>query len=227
MISLAIIDENEFLRVGLRVSLETESNIAVTGEYLLDDEAASSVEDLKPDVALVGIRWPTTDGLKVCQEIRKLVPATRVVMLSATSNEEEMLAVYLAGAAGYISVNVPKSELICAIHILANGDTYFDRAVVGRVVHRLKEISSGHEGPLLRSLHPREESILALVSEGYGNEAIGEELKIATATVRNNITSLRSKLGLHSRAQLAAYAVRRGIAQQMDIAQYLPDSEHI
>ena len=227
MISLAIIDDNEFLRLGLRISLETENNIKVVGEYFLDSGVVSAVESLKPDVVLLSMRWPATDSLGVCQEIRESSPATRIVMLSATSYEEEMLAAFLAGAAGYISMNVPRMELIRVIRTVANGDTYFDQAVVGRVVHRLQEMTSGIEGGLLRTLSPREETILAMISEGYGNEAIGEELQIATATVRNSITRLRDKLGLRSRAQLAAYAVRRGIIQELDLEQTLANDEHI
>ena len=227
LISLAIIDDNEFLRLGLRVSFETESNITVAGEYFLDSGAVSAVESLKPDVVLVSMRWPAADGLGVCQEIRNSAPATRIVMLSATSYEEEMLAAFLAGAAGYISMNVPRTELIRAIHTVANGDTYFDQVVVGRVVRRLQEMTSGVEGGLLRTLSPREESMLTLISEGYGNAAIGEELQLAAATVRNNITRLRHKLGLRSRAQLAAYAVRRGVIQQVDIEQTLAGDEQI
>ena len=111
VISLAIIDDNEYLRVGVRVSLKTDSNIAVTGEYSLQDEVASEVQGLKIDVASFGMRWPAADGLEVCRKIRRRAPATSVVMFSANSNEEEMLAAYLAGV-GY-RVNSHRDTFRC------------------------------------------------------------------------------------------------------------------
>ena len=195
--------------MGLRIALETEGRIEIIGEYSLNSESVLGIETVKPDVALVSIRWPSTDGLDVCRDIRNRVPETKVVMLSSTSYEEEMLASIIIGAAGHISMNAPITELVRVIHIVANGSTFFDQGVTDRVMSRLRRMSSQVDPDALEMLTDRDVVILTMISDGCGNEEIAQHLKVATTTVRNHITRIRSKLGLRSRSALAAYAVRR------------------
>ena len=217
MIRLAIVEDSEFLRLGLRIALETGSGIEVIGEYSLTSESVLKIETVKPDVALVSMRWPATDGLGICRDIRNRVPETKVVMLSSTSYEEEMLASIIMGASGHISMNAPGTELTRVIHIVANGSTFFDQGVTDRVISRLREMSNRINPDTLETLTDRDVAILTMISDGRGNEEIGQRLKVATTTVRNHITRLRSKLGLRSRSALAAYAVRRELLYDWNI----------
>ena len=210
MISLIIVDGSEFLRLGLRTAIEMGGDIEVVGDYSLMAEIVSQVNSFRPDVVLMSMRWPAAEGLKACREIRAAVPSTRVVMLSSMEREEEVLASIVAGASGLVCTNSSRVELIRAIRVAASGGSYFDRGVTERVLGRLRELS-GEAAPNEDELTDREASILALMAEGLSNGEIGERLNLATSTVRNNITKIRSKLGLDSRSKLVAYAVQKGL----------------
>ena len=199
------------------MALGTGSGIEVVGEYDLTPESVSEVVKMKPDVALVSMRWPATDGLSICSDIRNRFPETRVVMLSSTACEEEMLASIVIGASGYISMNAPRSELTRVVHIIANGGAYFDQGITDRVISRLQEMSIQVNSDTQDILIDRDVAILTMISDGCRNEEIGQRLKVATTTVRNHITRLRAKLGLRSRSALAAYAVRRDLLRSWNI----------
>ena len=211
MISLAIVDESDFLRLGLRAAIETSGDIEVIGDYPPGGETLSEVERLRPDVVLLSMKWPSTEGLNTCREIRAAVPSTKVVMFSSREREEETLASIVAGASGFVCTNSSRAELIRTIRVAANGGSYFDRGVTERVFGRLRELS-GESAPNEDGLTDREASILGLMTEGFGNGEIGERMNLATPTVRNNITKIRSKLGLDSRSKLIAYAIQNGLA---------------
>ena len=206
MISLAIVDESEFLRLGLRAAIETSGDIEVIGDYPPGGEMLSEAERLRPDVVLLSMKWPSTEGLNSCREIRGAVPSTKVVMLSSTEREEEVLASIVAGASGYVCTNASRAELVQTIRVAASGGSFFDEGVTARVIDRLRELR-GEASPAGDGLTEREESILALLAQGFDNGEIGERLNLATTTVRNNITRIRSKLTLDSRSKLVAYAV--------------------
>ena len=206
---MVIVDESEFLRLGLRVAIETSDDIEVVGDYSLSDEIVKQVNSFRPDVVLLSMRWPSTEGLNTCREIRGAVPSTKVVMFSSREREEETLASIVAGASGFVCTNSSRVELIRAIRVAASGGSYFDRGVTERVIGRLRELSSDESMAVSDVLTEREMSILDLVAEGFGNGEIGVRLSLATTTVRNNITKIRLKLGLDSRAKLVAYTVEQ------------------
>ena len=210
MISLTIVDESEFLWLGLRAAIERDGDIEVIGDFLPGAESLAEVRRLRPDVVLLSMRWPAAEGLAACREIREAVPSTKVVMFSPREREEETLASIMAGASGFVCTNSSRAELVRAIRVAASGGSYFDGGVTARVIGRLQRLS-GESAPGVDGLTEREMSILALIAEGFGNGEIGERLNLATTTVRNNITRIRSKLGLDSRAKLIAYAVQQGL----------------
>ena len=207
-ISLAIVDQSEFLRLGLRVAIETSGDIEVIGDSPPGEETVAEMERLRPDVILLSMRWPETAGLAKCREIRGHVPSSKVVMLSSMEREEEVLASIVAGASGYICTNTSGAELVRTIRVAANGGSYFDGAATARVIGKLQELS-GDASTERDGLTDREASILALIAEGFDNGEIGERLSLAKATVRNNITRIRLKLDIDSRPKLVAYAVER------------------
>ena len=217
MIRLAIVDENRMLRLGLTAALESGCGIDLVGVFDLADEFMAEVKELKPDLVLIGMKWPAMSRVSVCRNIRRESPATQVLMLASEVRDEEVLASIMAGASGYIAMNARRSELIRAVHIITGGGSYFESSVVDRVIGRLQDVNSvahvdveGSDG-----LTEREVLILNMIAEGFSNEEIGESLGISHKTVRNNITELRTKLDLHSRTKLAAYAVRREILYEL------------
>ena len=219
MIRLAIIDDNRMLRLGLTTALESGHGIELAGVFDLTDKFMPEIEKLKPDLVLMGIKWPAMYRIGVCRDIRRVSPATQVLMLASDVRDEEILASIMAGASGYIAMNARRSELIQAIHIVTGGGSYFERSTVERVISRLQEMNivtdvdrGGSDG-----LTEREVLILNMIADGFRNDEISERLVISYSTVRNNITDLRTKLDLHSRAQLAAYAARREILYELHL----------
>ena len=190
------------------MAIETSGDIEVIGDFAPGEETVAEVERLRPDVILLSMKWPATEGLAVCREIREAVPSTKVVMLSSTGHEEEVLASIMAGASGHVFTNASRDELVRTIRVAASGGSYFDESVSARVIGSLQELS-GEAFPVGDELTDREASILALLAEGLGNGEIGERLKLAKATVRNNITRIQLKLDLDSRSKLVAYAVEQ------------------
>ena len=217
MIRLAIIDDNRMLRAGLESTFETGCGIDLVGSFDLSDESVEEMERLKPDVALMIMKWSAISLIETSRKIRYASPDTRVLMLAPEAREEDVLASIMAGASGYVSMNVRRSELIRVVHIVAGGGYFFERGMVDRVMGRLQEMNSVAGVDEEDSLTDREVLIINMVAAGHGNERIGENLGVATATVRNIITRLRGKLGLNSRTQLAAYAVRREILHEFHL----------
>ena len=211
MISLLIIDENAFLRLGLRTAIEMEEGIEVVGDSKPGDASLKLIGDLHPDVVLMSLRWPDMESVSVCREISEKFPSTRVVMLSDREREEEIVLSVLAGAAGYISKYTQGSDLALAIKVVAGGGMYFRAEIKERVTAMLRGIFGDQPPASMPEMLSRQEVVmLRMVGYGYGNKEIAERLKLASTTVRNGVARIRSKLGLDSRNKLISYAARRG-----------------
>ena len=212
LISLVIIDDTEFLRLGIRVAVEASGEIQVVGDFSPSQETLEEVVRLRPQVALISMKWPLTEALETCREIRGAAPATKVVMLSPTERQEETLASIMAGASGLVSTNASRNELVRTIKVASNGGSYFDRRATESVLSRLQELSSDAVTQATDwRLTQREQSILTMIAQGYGNAEIAKRLHVATSTVRNNITQIRSKLNIDARTRLAIFAVQHGL----------------
>ena len=217
MISLALIDENWMLKLSLSQAFESGCGIEVVGVFDLAGESVSEIKDLNPDLVLIGMKWPPMDRIDICRKLRQECPKTRVLMLASEVRDEEVLASIMAGASGYIAMNARRSELIRAIHIVAGGSSYFESSAVDRVIGRLQEMRIVADVHAPDDLTEREVLILNMIAEGWTNEEIGKAFGVAVKTTRNNITEIRRKLGLGSRAQLAAYAARREILHELHL----------
>ena len=194
------------------MAVEAGGVIRVVGDYGHGEEVLVNIVRLRPQVVLIGLKWPTPEGLETCREIRGTLPTTKVVMLSSTERQEETLASIMAGASGLVSTIASRNELLRTIQVVASGGSYFDQRVTERVLGRLQEMSSEDSRLAAdQGLTHRELAVLTLVAQGHSNAEIAESLYVATSTVRNNITRIRSKLDLDSRAKLVAYAIRHGL----------------
>ena len=226
MIRLAIIDDNRMLRLGLEVAFEPRCGIELVGSFDLDDRTVKEMDGLKPDVVLMVMKWSVVSLIESSRKIRYASPETKILMLAPEARDEDVLASIMAGASGYVSMNARRSELIRVVHVVAGGGYFFERGVVDRVIGRLQEMNSVADVDEADSLTERDVLILNMIAEGHGNEEIGASLGIATPTVRNIITRLRTGLSLHSRTQLASYAVRREILHEFhSVSNRLRESE--
>jgi two-component system response regulator DevR len=210
-IRLLIVDDHEVVRLGLQTALDGIDDVIVAGEAPNAERALEEARASKPDVVLMDVRLDgkdDTSGIDACRTIRSALPETQVLMFSSYSDEDAVLASIMAGAAGYITKNLSRTQLLESIRAAARGDSLLDPKVTGPVLDQLRTLS---RTPKDSPLSGREEEVLALVAEGLTNREIAERLVLSEHTVRSHVANLLSKLGLSRRAQAAAYAVREGI----------------
>ena len=213
-IRILVVDDHEVVRTGLRTVLDGDDGLEVVGEAATEDEAVSRAEALRPDVVLMDVRLGAEDsagsGIGACRAIRSALPETQVLMFSSYSEREAVVSSILAGAAGFVTKNVGRAQLLEALHAVARGESLLDSKITGGVLDRLKELASAERAPD-DHLSPREREVLALIARGLTNRQIAEQLVISEHTARNHVTSILDKLGFSRRAEAAAYAARLGL----------------
>jgi len=208
---LLIVDDHEVVRLGLRTALDGVEGITVAGEAATAGEAVDKAHALRPAVVLMDVRLSgelDTSGIEACRAIRDDLPETQVLMFSSYSDDDAVFASIMAGAAGYITKNLGRAQLVEALRAAARGDSLLDPKVTGPVLQQLRTLS---DTPKESPLSHREEEVLALVAQGMTNREIAENLVLSEHTVRSHVANLLGKLGLSRRVQAAAYAAREGI----------------
>ena len=201
-------DDHELVRRGLSSILEGVGGIAVVAEAADADAALKAVEASRPDVVIMDVRLPGRSGIEACREIRSAFPETKVLMLTAHSDDEALFSSIMAGAAGFVLKQVRGGDLVGAIRQVARGESLLDPTVTARVLARLRgDGAQLDEG--IADLTPQERKILDLVAEGMTNRQIAEKVFLAEKTVKNYVSNILMKLGLSRRAEAAAFMARR------------------
>jgi len=201
-----LVDDHEMLRLGLRTQLESELDLTVVGEAATEAEALAGVAAVQPDVVVVDIQLGQSSGIDVCREIRSRHPEVRCLVLSAFCDFRDVSAAFLAGASGYVLKQRTGKDLIEAVREVAEGRTVLDPILADTA---LADVRAGIQpDPLLVQLSEQERQILELIAGGLTNRQIGERLFLAEKTVRNYVSHLLAKLGMHRRSEAAAYAAR-------------------
>jgi len=208
MIRVLIVDDHAVVREGLRTFLELQDGIAVAGEAADGEQAVMQAEALRPDVVLMDLVMPRLDGVGAMRELRRRLPATRVIVLTSFAEDERLLPAIQAGAAGYLLKNVAPAELARAVRAAHAGEALLDPVVAARLVDAIAQ-PPGEAAP--ERLTAREQEVLALIARGYSNKRIGIELGIAEKTVKTHVGHVLAKLGVTDRTQAAVHAVRMGL----------------
>lgn len=203
-VTVVIVDDHEVVRVGLATLLGRRDDLQVAAVAASGPDGVAVASDLRPDVVVMDVRMPGQSGIEACREIRSMLPATRVLMLTSYADEDAVLASILAGASGYLLKDTTGQDLAEAILRVAAGASLLDPAVTGLVLSRLKAEGGVAEG----ALTDRERQILELIAQGKTNREIGEVLYLAEGTVRNLVSGILAKLGVGSRAEAAARFAR-------------------
>jgi two-component system, NarL family, response regulator DevR len=204
-----VLDDHEMVRRGVRLLLETEDDLEVVGEAETAEGAVDAVARTAPDVAILDVRLGDGDGVEVCREIRSLDPRIACLMLTSFSGDTALADAVLAGAAGFLTKGAPGSTLVDAVRRAAAGESLLDPEATERVLERLR--GGGAQDPRLDRLTRQEQRILGLVAEGLTNRQIANELSLAEKTVKNYVSNLLGKLGMHRRTQAAVfYTQQRG-----------------
>ncbi|WP_267241847.1 response regulator [Streptomyces sp. PR69] len=208
-IGVFLLDDHEVVRRGVHDLLDAEPDMTVVGEAATAEQALARVPALRPDVAVLDVRLPQSDGVTVCRELRSRMPGLACLMLTSFDDEEALLDAIMAGAAGYVLKQISGTDLVSAVRTVASGQSLLDPGVTARVMARLRGESPQEEQPgTLPGLTDRERDILALVGEGLTNREIGKRLYLAEKTVKNNISRLLAKLGVERRVQAAVLATQ-------------------
>ena len=207
-IRVLLVDDHEVVREGLRSFLSLQDGLEVAGEAADGEQAVREAERLRPDVILMDLVMPRLDGVGAMRELRRRLPASRVIVLTSFADDERLLPAIQAGAAGYLLKNVAPQELARAVRAAHAGEALLDTAVAARLVEAIA--TPAGEAPPER-LTPREREVLALLGRGLSNKRIARELGVAEKTVKTHVSHLLAKLGAADRTEAAVYAVRAGL----------------
>jgi NarL family two-component system response regulator LiaR len=203
-----VVDDHAVVREGLRTFLELQEGVEVVGGAGDGEEAIREAERLRPDVILMDLVMPKLDGVGAMRELRRRLPAIRVIVLTSFGDDERLLPAIQAGAAGYLLKNAQPKELARAIRAAHAGEALLDPAVAARLVEAIAG-APGEEPP--ERLTPREREVLELIGRGLSNKLIARELEISEKTVKTHVGHVLAKLGVSDRTQAALHAVRAGL----------------
>ncbi|MDQ4132396.1 MAG: response regulator transcription factor [Actinomycetota bacterium] len=209
-IRVLIADDHELFRRGLKMVLEAEDDIDVVAET--DDGAATVtvVGDLAPDVVLMDVRMPRMNGIAATREIREAFPATRILMLTVSDDEDDLFDAVKAGANGYLLKEISIEEVADAVRAVAQGRSLLSPSMAAKLLSEFAALARQADNSDVSAapgLTTRELEVLKRVAVGLTNEEIAAELGITESTVRNHVANILAKLQLRSRMEAAIVAI--------------------
>ena len=211
-IRVLIVDDHDLFRTGLRNLLE-EQGVHVAGEAASGTDAVRVVTEIAPDVVVMDLNMPGMTGVEATRQIVGRAPLTRVVVLTISDQDGDVMDAILAGACGYLLKDASIQELMQGIRAAAIGESLISPTIAAKVLRHVR--SSSHQPEIERAiraeLSEREIEVLKLIANGKDNAQIAGELHISPKTVKNHISNILMKLQIDNRIQAAVYAVRSGI----------------
>ncbi|MEU0788443.1 response regulator transcription factor [Amycolatopsis sp. NPDC005961] len=202
-ITVLIADDHPVVRDGLR-GIFTGRGFEVVGEAANGAEAVALAERLRPDVVLMDLRMPGTDGVAAITELARLGNPARVLVLTTYDTDSDVLPAVEAGATGYLLKDAPREDLFRAVEAAARGEAVLSPAVASRLLGRMR-------APVPTALSQRELEVLTLVARGSTNKEAAKKLFISEATVKTHLIHVYAKLGVKDRAAAVAVAFERGL----------------
>jgi DNA-binding NarL/FixJ family response regulator len=214
-IRLLIVDDQELVRTGFRLFLETQDDLEVVGEAGDGHEAIERARKLRPDIVLMDIRMPRMDGVEATARLiaAGIEPPPRVLVLTTFDLDEYVFGALRAGATGFLLKDAPRERLIEAIRVVHGGEALLSPSITRRLVEHYAARTDPPRPPaaLLEALTPREREVLVLVARGLSNGEIAQRLVVTDATVKSHVGSVLMKLGLRDRVQAVVFAYEHGI----------------
>ncbi len=214
-IRILLVDDHAMFRAGIRALLEAEGGYVVVGEAATGEEGIEQALALKPDVVVMDLSMPGTNGLEATRRIQALGLHSRVLVLTVHAEEEYLVPVVEAGASGYLTKTSADRDLVEAIRVVARGEVYLPPRATRLLLQKYTSAEPGEEEGGLRDLSGREREVLALTAEGFSSREIGEKLFISPKTVDTYRSRIMAKLGLNHRSELVRFALRVGLLSDM------------
>ncbi len=211
---ILLVDDHDLFRTGLRNLLEQEGGVQILGEATNGSEAVRLVRELAPDVVVMDLNMPSMSGVEATRHITALSPLTRVIVLTISEDDADVLDAIVAGACGYLLKDSSISDVISGIHAAAVNQSLISPTIATKVLQRVRATTEDIEmaDSIRAELSDRELEVLKLIANGKDNAQIAAELVISPKTVKNHISNILMKLQIQNRIQAAVYAVRSGIA---------------
>jgi DNA-binding NarL/FixJ family response regulator len=206
-----IADDQELVRDGFAMILESEPGIEVVGEAADGEQAVAACIELQPDVVLMDVRMPVMDGIEATRQITARA-ASRILMLTTFDLDEYIYDAFQAGASGFLLKDARRPELIHAVGAVAHGDTLVAPAITRRLVEEfVRRPPTGGQPPQINGLTGREIEILALIGQGLSNSEMAAALFLSEATVKTHVSRILRKLNLRDRIQAVVLAYESGL----------------
>ena len=207
-----VVDDHDLFRTGLRNLLEQEG-VNVVGEAENGEAAIRLASDLAPDVVIMDLNMPGAGGVETTRRLSSLAPLSRVVVLTISADDDDVMNAVMAGACGYLLKDSSIQELIAGIRAASEGESLISPQIAAKVLQRLRAQSKDIDAAetIRAELSDRELQVLKLIANGKDNAQIASELFISPKTVKNHISNILMKLQIENRIQAAVYAVRSGI----------------
>ena len=211
-IRILLVEDHKIVREGTQQLLEQDADLTVIGEAADGEEAVRLAAELHPDVVVMDVRLPRLNGIEATKAIKDRHPDLPILILSAYDDDRYVFPLLDAGANGYLLKTTSAAELARAIRTVQAGKTALDPHVAHKVVERLthRQQYRGRDVTTTERLTERELEVLQAVAQGKGNREIGEALFISPHTVQVHVRNIFGKLGVNSRIEAVAYAVRQG-----------------
>ena len=212
-VRVLIVDDHDLFRAGLRQLLEEQERVHVVGEASGGAQAVQLVSESAPDVVVMDLNMPGMSGVEATRQISSLAPLTRVVVLTISDQDSDVMDAILAGACGYLLKDSSIQELMAGIRAASHGESLISPTIAAKVLQRVRATSTQPEiaNTIRAELSDREIEVLKLIANGKDNAVIAAELHISPKTVKNHISNILMKLQIDNRIQAAVYAVRSGI----------------
>lgn len=203
-IRILLVDDHPVVRAGIEGILNSQDDLEVVGEASNGAEAIRLNQTLRPDVILMDLRMPDTDGVTAIEAITKQEEPPYILVLTTYDTDADIVRAIEAGATGYLLKDTPREDFFTAVRNVSQGESVLTPVVASRLMERMR-------APAEEQLSSREIEVLTLVSRGHNNKAIAQQLYISTATVKTHLIHIYGKLGVNDRTAAVTTALEKGI----------------
>jgi DNA-binding NarL/FixJ family response regulator len=214
LVEVFLVEDHRLFRQGLSELLTAhDAALRIAGSATSAEEALELIPAVLPDVVLMDLNLPGMSGTEAIRRLAVLCPPVRVLVISGSAEDRDVIDAILAGARGYILKSAPVAEITAGIHAAAQGASLLSPMVAAQLLDHVRENASSLRvgAAPVGQLTPRELDVLRLMAQGMENAEIARELVISTSTARNHVANILEKLQMQNRIQAAVYAVRHGV----------------